>query len=268
MSSSCSGSSARFKFEITRQDFLIFSSRYLCQSSDKSFHTWSSKSDRSSSYCCSLAFVEVRTQPPCGAFISFTETHPATWDRMLSICGLSPGLCRLLLFLVVLRPESHCPGRFVPACLFEFCSIFHRRSFVQIQILRFTALHHLPEFCHYELWTSSFLVESSDVFSQNTVQLLFHYIAFILGFVKVALHLFDQVLASSSSALLFRSTPSKSLIIPLSLSFFFSSVTAISTIFYNYASLFVLSLQLLFHVFDYAFTAFSTAFISAEISLC
>ena len=99
------------------------------------------------------------------------------------------------------------------------------------------------------------------------VQLLFHYIAFILGFVKVALHLFDQVLASSSSALLFRSSPSKSLIIPLSLSSF-SSVTAISTIFYNSASLLALSLQLLFHVFDYAFTAFSTAFISAENSLC
>ena len=45
----------------------------------------------------------------------------------------------------------------------------------------------------------------------------------------------------------------------------FSSVTAISTIFYNSASLFVLSRQHLFHVFDFSFTAVPTA--SAEISL-
>ena len=87
-----------------------FSNRYFCQSSDKSFHNWSSKLDKSSSYCCSLAIIKVRTQAPCSIFISFTEKHPATKDSMLSICGLSPGLCRLLLFLFVLRPEPLCPG--------------------------------------------------------------------------------------------------------------------------------------------------------------
>ena len=40
-----------------------------------SFHTWLSKSDRSSSHCLSLAFVEVRMQAPCGALISSSETH-------------------------------------------------------------------------------------------------------------------------------------------------------------------------------------------------
>ena len=52
---------------------------------------------------------------------------------------------------------------------------------VQIQIFRFSALHPLPEFCHCEPRTSSFLVKSIDVFSQNTVQFLFHIISFYSG---------------------------------------------------------------------------------------
>ena len=87
----CSGNSSRFNFGSQGSTF-FFSIRYLCQSSDNSFHTWSSKSDRSSSCCCCLAFVGVRVQAPCGAFISFPETHSATKDSLLSICGLSPGL--------------------------------------------------------------------------------------------------------------------------------------------------------------------------------
>ena len=56
----------------------------------------------------------------------------------------------------------------------RFCSLFHQ-VLAQFEILRFSALHQLPEFCHYEPRTSSFLVKCVDVFPQNTVQLLFRF---------------------------------------------------------------------------------------------
>ena len=51
---SCSGNSLDTTL-VHRAELSSFSSRYLCQSCDNSFHTWSSKSDTSSSYCRSLA---------------------------------------------------------------------------------------------------------------------------------------------------------------------------------------------------------------------
>ena len=91
--------------------------------------------------------------------------------------------------------------------------------------------------------------------------------AFILDFVGVALHLFDQIsYFVLFFFLLFRSSTSRSLIISLSL-FFFRFMTVFITILCNTFSLFALSLQLLFHVLVFSFTVFPTTSISAEISL-
>ena len=49
-------------FWVHRAGLSSFSSRCVCQSSDKSFHPCSPQLDTSSSYCCSLDFVEVRMQ--------------------------------------------------------------------------------------------------------------------------------------------------------------------------------------------------------------
>ena len=62
-----------------------------------------------------------------------------------------------------LRPESSGPDRFVPSGLIDFAQYFIV-VLVQIQVLCLSALHQLSEFCHYESWTSSFLVESFDAF--------------------------------------------------------------------------------------------------------
>ena len=66
---SCSGNSSDSTW-VHKAGLSSFSIRYLCQSSDNFFHTKLSKSERSSSYCHSLAFVEVSMQAPCSAFIS------------------------------------------------------------------------------------------------------------------------------------------------------------------------------------------------------
>ena len=67
---------------------------------------------------------------------------------MLSIRGLSPGPRRLLIFFFVLRPESSCLGRLVPSGLFVFARCFIE-VFVQVYVLRISALHRLPELRHY-----------------------------------------------------------------------------------------------------------------------
>ena len=110
--------------------------------------------------------------------------------------------------------------------------------FVQIQVLCVPALHHLPQLCHNELWTSQLFVKSFNLFPENPVQLPFHFVTSVLGFVEIALHLFKQ---PSCFVLLFPSLWScscSSLI----------SMTAASTILYSFVSRFTLSLQLLFHV--------------------
>ena len=73
------------------------------------------------------------------------------------------------------------------------CSIFHRGLLSKFKFFVSLLCIICQSFCHNELWTSSFLVEGLDVFPKNTVQLPFHFEAFMLGFVDVALHLFDQV---------------------------------------------------------------------------
>ena len=103
---------------LTRRGFLFFPTDIFCQSSDKSLHTWSSKSDKSSSYCRSLALMEVSMQAPCNDFISSKETHSATKYSMLSICDSSTELYSLLIFIIILRPATFRPGRLVPSCLF------------------------------------------------------------------------------------------------------------------------------------------------------
>ena len=175
------------QLEFTRRSFLLFPAGIFA-----SHLTILSAPGYQSRTGHSLAFVQVSMQGPCGAFISVTETYSVTKDSVLSICGLSPGLWRLLIFIFVLRPEPPCPGRLVPPSLFHLtqCLI---EVLVHVWVLRVSALHQLPEFCHYELWMSSLTVESSDVFPQNTVQLPFHLVAFILDFVEVVLHFFDQV---------------------------------------------------------------------------
>ena len=65
-----------------------FSDRYFCQSSDRSLHTWSSRSDRKSLYCHSLAQTEVSMQTHCSAFISSRENNSATMVTMPSIFAL------------------------------------------------------------------------------------------------------------------------------------------------------------------------------------
>ena len=50
----------------------------------------------------------------------------------------------------------------------------------------------MPEFCHCNFRTSSFFVKSFDVLPKNTAQLLFFLITFLLGSIKVALHLFNE----------------------------------------------------------------------------
>ena len=199
---------------------------------------------------------------PCSAFISFTETHSATQYSMLSITGLSSGLRRSLLFVFVLCPEPACRRWFTPTGLLS-CSIFFE-VLVRIQILRISALHHLPEFCHYEPQTSSFLVNSFNVFPENTVPLSHH--NFYSGH-RQRLRCISSIrfFTSSSSSLLFRSSTSWSLIILLSLSSCFSSVAAASIIVKSSVSLFVLSLPLSFQVSDFSFTVIPSAPISAEI---
>ena len=76
---------------------------------------------------------------------------------------MSPGPRRLFIFFFVLRPESSCLGRLVPSGLFYFARCF-TEVLVQVYVLGVSALHQLPELCHYELWTSSFLVKSMGVF--------------------------------------------------------------------------------------------------------
>ena len=88
-----------------------------------------------------LAFVEVRVQAPCSAFICLVT----------------------IIDIFVLRSDAFRPGRVIPSGLFSFAQYFIG-VLVHVQCVRVSALHTLPEFCHYEPWTPSFLVESFDVF--------------------------------------------------------------------------------------------------------
>ena len=51
----------------------LCSNRYIFQPSDKSLHTWSFNRDTNSSCCHSLVRMEVNTQAPCNAIISFRD---------------------------------------------------------------------------------------------------------------------------------------------------------------------------------------------------
>ena len=99
---------------------------YFCQSSDRSLHTCSSRSDRKSLYCHSLAHADVSMQTPCSAFISPKETHSATRVIMPSIFSLSTRPQRLLICIFLLSPESRCPGRLVPSDLFNLTHYFFK----------------------------------------------------------------------------------------------------------------------------------------------
>ena len=130
---------------------------------------------------------------------------------MLYIRGLSPGLLRLLTIFFVLRPESSCLGRLVPSGLFYFAHYFIE-VFVHGYVLRISALHHVPEFCHCELWTSSFLVELRcipiEYGSASVPHRSFNF------WVSSMLRCISSIrfLASSSSS---RNSPRKALIVPL-----------------------------------------------------
>ena len=137
-------------------------------------------------------------QASCSAFISFTETHPAARARCfpcVTRAQANESYCpsatkKSMLSIFVLRPESPCPGRLVPSGI-------NCQSFV--------------------------IMSRGRPRGSASVPLR----AFILGFVKVALHLFDQV----SCFVLF-----------------FPSFSKLSKNLYNSVSLFALSLQLLFQL--------------------
>ena len=86
------GAPFRAQWRLHRAELSSFSDRYLCQSSDKSCHTYSSKSIRMSLCCHSLAQTDVNTETPCNAFISSRENRSATRFIMPSICALSTKL--------------------------------------------------------------------------------------------------------------------------------------------------------------------------------
>ena len=190
---------------------------------------------------------------PCNAFISFTETHSATTDSMLSICDLGPGLWRLLIFVFVWRPEPLCRGRLVPPRSFYFSSIFHRGlcpSLVSSNLI--WAL---------SSWAVDALVPCRKLrcipreHGPASVPLRSFSAGLCRGCVA---YLFNQV---SCFVLLFSSLSKLSTQVSDHSSLSSCSLcTAASTILNNSVSLFVLSLQLLFQVFDFfSFTAVSSA---------
>ena len=93
-------------------------------SSDNSFHTWFSKSDRSSSHCRSLAFVEVSMQAPCNAFVSFTPfAHKGRYALHLWIESRAVTIMDLHLRLAS-RISLSWSSRSIRCVL--FCSIVHQ----------------------------------------------------------------------------------------------------------------------------------------------
>ena len=138
----CTGTFSGHCDVFTRRDFLPFQTDFFCQSSDRSFHTWSSIFVRRSLYCPSSGPIKVSIQAPC-AFISPRETHSATKCKMLSILQLehtAPKTTGLHLHPVS-RIWLSWLIRHTP--LVHFTHYFFK-VFVQVQVLCVPALHHLP----------------------------------------------------------------------------------------------------------------------------
>ena len=172
----CSGNSLDTTL-VHREGLSSFSGRYLCQSTDNSFHTWSSKSDRSSSYYHSPLRRPIR--PLCTLCLpSATCVQKAVTiiDLHLHLASriISSWSTRSILFGVS-------------------CSIFHRGLCPSLSCSCLCSASSARAFVIMSCGRPSLLVKSFDVFPENRVQLPFHFVTFVLGIVEVALHLFDQV---------------------------------------------------------------------------
>ena len=152
--------------------------------------------------------MEVSLQAPCSAFISFKGDAFGYKEQYAVHLRLE--------YRAVMIADLHHPEFFVlvdsfhPVCftLINFSST----SLSKISSSSCPCSASFATAFHHELWTSLFFVRSLDVFPENSVQLPFHFVTFVVGFVETALHLFN---ASFSSSLLFWSCSSSPLIIPL-----------------------------------------------------
>ena len=101
---------------------------------------------------------------------------------------------RFLIFLVVLRPETHCPGRFVPSVFFVLLKI-SSRSLSKFKFFVSLLCIICQSFVIMSLWDVLVPLSKASMYSQRTrSQASLPLRGFSCwGFVEVALHLFVQV---------------------------------------------------------------------------
>ena len=192
-------------------------------------------------------FIATQLRLTMRGFLLFPSDIFSSPLTNLSILGYpsrtgAPRIAFLLLWwtyacMHLVAPSSPSPFGYKVQYAFHFWLEFRAVTNIDIH-LRLASNISSRSSSYLKFFESLLYIKNFNVFSENSVQLSFHFVAFILGFVEVVLHFFDQI---SCFILLVPSFSKFSKQVSDHSSFFscFSSMTAASTILYNSCYLFV-----------------------------